>query len=166
MTTGSVAAAGLCHPETTVTGGIWSHAPSFSNYSIPKDTGQLGDSAKGHPSFLLWDPRRPGQRRQPMASHPLSPSQNWDVPSGPHTRVCGVNLYVLDRHCAEAAHQQRELRHSYRCSVFFLIKTFPFSCIFASCEQDLRSLLWGSRALVTLEAGDASIFRCCRAGVP
>lgn len=70
-----------------------------------------------------------------MANHLPSPSQIGGVPSGPRTRVCGVNMHVLDRRCAEAAHQRREMRHSYRCSVFFLIKTFPFSCIFASCEQ-------------------------------
>lgn len=31
---------------TTVTGEIWPHSLSFPNCSIPKDTGQLGGSAK------------------------------------------------------------------------------------------------------------------------
>lgn len=48
MTTEPVAASGPCHPETTVTEGIWPHTLSFPNYYIPVDTMQFGDSAKGH----------------------------------------------------------------------------------------------------------------------
>lgn len=51
-----------------------------------------------------------------------------------YTQVC-----VCCEHVCAVQRLQRlqwqEMRHSSQCFVFFLIKTFPFSCTFASCEQ-------------------------------
>lgn len=79
---------------------------------------------------------------------------------------CVVNTDVPCRDCRGCT-PVTEMRHSHRCFMSSYVKTFLFSCTFASCEQGPEvPFCRGSRALVTLEAGDASIFRCCRAGVP
>lgn len=49
-----------------------------------------------------------------------------------HTGVCCEHVRAVQR---LQRPQWQEMRHSSQCFVFFLIKTFPFSCTFASCEQ-------------------------------
>lgn len=150
-----------CHPETTVTGGIWPHTLSFPNCSIPRDTGRLGDSAKRHPSPLPWHPRIPGQSRQPMASH-----------CRPHRRTGACDLVPVHtgvwrehRRAVETAEATGDSAQ-FLMFVFLLIKTFPFSCTFASCEQ-------GPEVPLCRESGSGDsggrgciYFQMLRAGVP
>lgn len=50
------------------------------------------------------------------------------------------------------------MRHSYWCFVFFLIKTFPFSCTFASREQGPEVPFCGEVGLWGLSGGRGCIY--------
>lgn len=70
------------------------------------------------------------------------------VTRSPCTRVCGVNTGVLREHGRAVRRLCRGdgSRCSY-CFVFLLIKTFPFSCTFASREQGPEVPLCGGVGL-------------------
>lgn len=71
-----------------------------------------------------------------MANHLLSPSQNrGHVTWSPCTQVCVVNMYVLYRDCVQRLHAGDRTCGTVTVLCSLVIKTFPFSCTFASCEQ-------------------------------
>lgn len=108
MTTGPVAAAGLCHSET-VTGGIWPHTLSFLNCSIPRILGNLvtvpGDTQAPSPGI-------PG--------YPAKAGNRWLAICCPRCRTAAYDLVPMHtcvwcEHmcCTETAHRRQEMRHSY-----------------------------------------------------
>lgn len=162
MATGPVAAAAHCHPETTVTGGIWPHTLSFPNCSIPKDTGRLGDSAKRHPSPLPWHPRIPGQSRQPMASH-----------CRPHRRAGARDLVPthtgVRREHGRAVQRLQRRRESVQFLMFCVPfnQDFPFFLyILLLVSKDPRSPSVGESGSGDSGGRGCIYFQMLRAGVP
>lgn len=78
MTTGPVAAAGLCHPETVI-GEIWPHALSFPNFSIPRILGNL-----------VTVPRDTQAPSPGIPGYPAKAGTQWLVICCPHARRCVV----------------------------------------------------------------------------